>query len=57
MDRPFDRLKDCVKCLREIDEKEVKLKRIVTAGDTYRHPDALVNPMFKFEKYCTDCCK
>jgi hypothetical protein len=55
MDRPFDRLKDCVQCKREIDEVTVKLKKITCSGDTYRHADALTNPIFRYDKICTDC--
>jgi hypothetical protein len=54
-ERSFNRLTDCIKCKRYIDEKEVKLKRIVMSGDTYRHKDALLNPAIKYEKLCVDC--
>lgn len=56
-DRPFDRLKDCVCCHREIDEVKVFLKRLTIGGDAYRHKDALNDPTLKYEKLCTECYK
>lgn len=55
MDRPFDRLKDCIKCHREIDEVEVRLKRLTIGPDTYRRTGMEKDPAFKYEKLCTDC--
>jgi hypothetical protein len=53
--RPFDRTKDCVICLREIDEITVRLKKLTIGGDTYRQygPDYLSKT--KYEKVCFDC--
>lgn len=53
--RNFDRTKDCVICLREIDEITVRLKKLTIGGDTYRHyePDYLSKT--KYEKICFDC--
>jgi hypothetical protein len=53
--KEFNRLTDCVKCKRIIDEKKVKLKKVIVGPDTYRHYDALNDPKLKFEKMCTDC--
>jgi hypothetical protein len=55
IERQFDRLKDCIKCQRYIDEKEVKLKKIVVGPDTYRRYDILNDPKVKYERICTDC--
>lgn len=55
MEREFDRLKDCCVCKREIDEVNVKLKKLITGGDSYRVKDALRDPRFKWEKICYDC--
>lgn len=57
MEREFDRNKDCFKCHREIDEAEVKLKKIVVGPDTYRRYDSKEVESLKFEKYCTDCIR
>lgn len=54
-DRPFDRLKDCACCKREIDEVTVFLKKITIGGDSYRHHEALQNATFKYEKLCKEC--
>jgi hypothetical protein len=53
--RPFDRTKDCVSCLREIDEITVKLKKLTLGGDTYRQYDPKYLNQLKYEKLCTDC--
>lgn len=53
--RPFDRTKDCAKCLREIDEIEVKLKKLIIGGDTYRQYDQKYLERQKYEKVCVDC--
>lgn len=55
MDRPFDRTKDCVKCLREIDEVTVKLKKLTIGGDTYRQYKQDYLEKTKYEKICIDC--
>jgi hypothetical protein len=57
MEREFDRSKDCISCHREIDEVEVKLKKIVVGPDTYRRYEAGEIKTLKFEKYCTDCVR
>jgi hypothetical protein len=55
MEREFDRTKDCVVCRREIDEVEVKLKKLTIGGDTYRQYDPNFLAKMKYEKICTDC--
>lgn len=55
MEREFNRLTDCVSCKRYIDEVTVKLKKLTTAGDTYRVPNATTDPRFKWEKLCVEC--
>jgi len=57
MDREFDRMKDCVRCHREIDEVNVKLKKITIGPDTFRRHDLMKDESFKYEKLCTDCWK
>jgi hypothetical protein len=53
--RPFDRTKDCVSCLREIDEVTVRLKKLTVGGDTYRRYDPKDLAGLKYEKICVDC--
>jgi len=53
--REFDRTKDCAKCLREIDEITVKLKKLTIGGDTYRQYDPKYLETTKYEKICVDC--
>lgn len=56
-ERPFDRLKDCICCHREIDEETVFLKKITIGGDTYRQHDPKYLDTLKYERLCTDCHK
>jgi hypothetical protein len=57
MERSFDRDKDCFKCHREIDEVEVKLKKIIVGPDTYRRYGKDEIETLRYEKYCTDCLR
>jgi hypothetical protein len=57
MEREFDREKDCFKCHREIDEIEVRLKKIIVGPDTYRRYGKDEIETLRYEKYCTDCLR
>ena len=55
MDRPFNKFTDCAKCLREIDEITVRLKKLTIGPDTYRRYDEDFIKAAKYEKICVSC--
>lgn len=57
VEKPFNKYTHCHYCKRYIDEETVKLKRIVTSGDTYRQFDQKYLDTLRYEKTCTDCAK
>lgn len=55
--REFNRLTDCSRCRREINDVDVKLKKIIIGPDTYRRDNLDKDPNFKYEKICVDCLR
>lgn len=53
--RPFNKYTHCTGCKRYIDEVKVKLKRIVTSGDTYRQFSSEYLDSLPYQRLCTDC--